>query len=1728
MQQKSINTPYGGMDFDTANEYIAKDKVRYALNTRVVADDGTPLGRRTNLKGNTLVPNDLPLGQNECIGSYYDEGNSKMYYFVWNSNSNHSVYQFDDITKTIKLVYQDASLMFDLEHRINQINVIGGNILCWTDNQPEPKKILIDRGLNTYNGLREFNTYFNKNSLVGGVFTLTVTFKDGTPDFISGGISVPPFDTISELIEYLNVGFASSATNPAFPVVITGCDCTLTSVAKTTNVATVSFSTLGGYDVVTVANNFYPDTSISQFVDAIPYAPLDCPTTEYVIDTSVVYNNVSKNVFQFAYRYRYIGYEYTALSPYSIVAFNNKSCGTVNTVYNAIDISYYDAILGTSSTLSLIDGVEIYERTNETGKWYKIADINRCDIIENNFKYHFLNNGQYSILNDNSASKPYDYVPIRAKAQGYIKNILFYGKNQEKYPDIDCVNATISTSLIDIPSPKTYKAIVNIRIFNPQAHQNVGNLYSLYRNPLGWDSPFIDGSEINYYSSNYPIYRKTGFDYPVWGGIPRYDTQQRWENAPVSHGQIFGEYGWPVYCAGTDHWTISRQNQVGVTQINGVIQDYDEMIKTYNSNSGFDCFSSAVIDGLLPGKYTLRLGSHWCSYGDKLGKGINFDLFNGRSFHNTSTQLIGIRKWVSGNVGSFEPLHLGEFEIEVEIIDQDVFAGEMYVWDMIDTRKNISSSNYTPMHVYLADTQLPDGHGGFSDAPTLSKNGVYMESQYIMFPNRDGLLPLLTSPDSTVIDGQQINFFTPASDLIAGYNDENSDLRFLRVTDHNGFVCSNWYGFQFWNSGTEYNTAGQLVRSGGHGQSFMAIGYDARVLNNGLTNVVYRNAYNVYSGSPDTKSIINFFVNDPLGIKPTAFDEYEANRSHQIIITSSLAEFILPNYSQYYSDNYRTTVKGKVVDISGNGVSTTSVAITQTGRTSITDKNGDFEILVYASVWRWNQWFNPGDPDSILNYRGIRLDDVLLYLGTGCISEYTQNYRVFIGDFVYPFNNTSPLVMGNIGNVFTHIEFTDKQQFKQFGRYQLGIEYLDGKGRRSTVYTGDNLILNVPGSAGTGSFKTPAIDWAINHPAPDWAKRYQWVRTKELTRESYLQWAVSDVLYMNDYSKAEGKTDYTLYPCPFSEATYIWLDLFNLYDYKKRYPQSNIGYTFSVGDRIILIAKSDSTVYSKYYEVPIVAFLNTGILIENIQELGQLTTGTLVEIFTPFKPTDGDNLVFYEFGEVFTCDNGVHSVTSGRFNHGDTYIRRRFIDVVNPYASFSKWYQIEANTASDFYNSSMENIGRLNVVSQIKESLVISDIVRWGNRHIDNESINALFSFDIADNIHTSKSYGAITGIVVIGNILIIQQERQTISFYVDESILRNIRGTDIVGVSSQVLQSYNVLVGGFGCVNQEGIVANRNNFVFPDSTRGNMVKYGGNGTINISGVDEQNKSNKLMNAYFKKRLNDILAGGQVVGTYDRFLNEWVFITRLFTKNNVLAHGVIGSQTIFTLGGTSQFVAGEKVYVDTVDGRNILIIDSWDSTSRELRVTTTQLFPTTNITIVKINTESVGYSEIIDEWSSFYAYYEAEQGQYVNNGYAIFSNGQLWLSHTNPTRNNLFGKQYTSQVRVIPNDMPNENKIWQSLMINQDSVSFKWAAPVIKNDSGQLSRILNNIFKKLEYFWYAEFKKDLNTVSVSNPILNGKEIRSNTIDILLENDSTEDAQLTQVSVGWIPSQRTNK
>ena len=137
----------GKMNKDLDERLIPNGQYRDALNVEVSTSEGSDVGTVKNILGNQRVEN--LVGSNfKCVGSVADEKNNKLYWFISKYNVD-AILEYDannDIAKYVLVdIYAGTSkaVLKFFGNIITGINIID-NLLFWTDNQGEPKKINID------------------------------------------------------------------------------------------------------------------------------------------------------------------------------------------------------------------------------------------------------------------------------------------------------------------------------------------------------------------------------------------------------------------------------------------------------------------------------------------------------------------------------------------------------------------------------------------------------------------------------------------------------------------------------------------------------------------------------------------------------------------------------------------------------------------------------------------------------------------------------------------------------------------------------------------------------------------------------------------------------------------------------------------------------------------------------------------------------------------------------------------------------------------------------------------------------------------------------------------------------------------------------------------------------------------------------------------------------------------------------------------------------------------------------------------------------------------------------------------------------------------------------------------------------------------------------------------------------------------------------------------------
>jgi len=147
----------GKMNKDLDSRLVPNGEYVDAMNIQVSTSEGSDSGTVRNVMGNKLV-SDVGFANSVCVGSIADEINKKIYYILTGGGGSRSAiveYDIDNNSTNPVLIDLDNSVLeLSKNQLITGINIID-DMLFWTDNNSEPKKINIQR---SKEGSTDYNT----------------------------------------------------------------------------------------------------------------------------------------------------------------------------------------------------------------------------------------------------------------------------------------------------------------------------------------------------------------------------------------------------------------------------------------------------------------------------------------------------------------------------------------------------------------------------------------------------------------------------------------------------------------------------------------------------------------------------------------------------------------------------------------------------------------------------------------------------------------------------------------------------------------------------------------------------------------------------------------------------------------------------------------------------------------------------------------------------------------------------------------------------------------------------------------------------------------------------------------------------------------------------------------------------------------------------------------------------------------------------------------------------------------------------------------------------------------------------------------------------------------------------------------------------------------------------------------------------------------------------------
>jgi hypothetical protein len=181
------------------------------------------------------------------------------------------------------------------------------------------------------------------------------------------------------------------------------------------------------------ANNF-----TAEDINLYKRPPRKAPVVTPINSVLEVENNIKERHFAFAYRYKYLDGQYSALSSFTNYQFypglfdldfdTMTNNGMVNE-FNAYDIQY------NTGDLRVTD-IQLCFKTPLSDVIFVIDNINKedNDYIDNSTRnYRFTNTKVYKALPDDEMNRLFDNVPLKALAQDIINDRVVFGNYTTQY-----------------------------------------------------------------------------------------------------------------------------------------------------------------------------------------------------------------------------------------------------------------------------------------------------------------------------------------------------------------------------------------------------------------------------------------------------------------------------------------------------------------------------------------------------------------------------------------------------------------------------------------------------------------------------------------------------------------------------------------------------------------------------------------------------------------------------------------------------------------------------------------------------------------------------------------------------------------------------------------------------------------------------------------------------------------------------------------------------------------------------------------------------------------------------------------------------------------------------------------------------------------------------------------------------------------------------------------------
>ena len=484
MAESKNNFLGGKMNKDFDSRLLKPNEYRDALNITVGKSENNSVGSIQNILGNEQLKKPsstgtVPFEDNTnlvCIGYFVDNDKRRIYQFLTdyvdptpseinlppsNREMKITVYDQNNTGNPYITLVEGAFLNLSTTNIITGVNLVE-NLLFWTDNRNQPRKINIDLAIS--NSVESGNPYYtNSEQLSVAKYAPFISPELYTTEIINEYDVYDSFEGSGGFT--ILKTFAENNIQPGDQLISQ-----VNGIAQTDLVFVTNVNIIGG------AYYIYITGTLPSLTGDLKFYRCTMNTSDNVSDINGNDNFLQDKFVRFSYRFRFDDNEYSLMAPFTQPTFipNQKGFfinGDEDAAYRSTVLEWMEnAVNQIDLLITLPDtGANISNvyKIKSMDILYKESDSLAIKVVEtipittiqqesansNIYTYTYKSQKPKKTLQESETLRVYDKVPIRALAQESAGNRIIYGNfvNQSTPPSTLNYNVT----LVDKGNPYT-------------------------------------------------------------------------------------------------------------------------------------------------------------------------------------------------------------------------------------------------------------------------------------------------------------------------------------------------------------------------------------------------------------------------------------------------------------------------------------------------------------------------------------------------------------------------------------------------------------------------------------------------------------------------------------------------------------------------------------------------------------------------------------------------------------------------------------------------------------------------------------------------------------------------------------------------------------------------------------------------------------------------------------------------------------------------------------------------------------------------------------------------------------------------------------------------------------------------------------------------------------------------------------------------------------------------